>query len=281
MFEDRRTAQRPRHALLPPRIWNRRLALLFHVLVCAQILPRQAAEASPTDRPEVTAAVEKLIAAYPAHVIASPDGQAVVVNGAVMAVDQKRNPTTFEQRLDQADLLDQLSISYPVGCPVRTPTLNEDPGRLRYDPFFAAMYGGTAKAVAKNLTTITWFGQKVTVTKVNGTDLALQAVANDLAALVAKQPELRKYVTPSAGTYNFRTIAGTKRLSMHAYGIGIDLNTAYSDYWRWTGKGTPPSYRNRIPCEIGGVFERHGFIWGAKWYHYDSMHFEYRPELLP
>ncbi|MDP3291618.1 MAG: M15 family metallopeptidase, partial [Sulfuricurvum sp.] len=24
----------------------------------------------------------------------------------------------------------------------------------------------------------------------------------------------------------------------------------------------------------------HGFIWGGRWYHYDTMHFEYRPELL-
>jgi len=29
------------------------------------------------------------------------------------------------------------------------------------------------------------------------------------------------------------------------------------------------------------VFERHGFIWGGRWWHYDTMHFEYRPELLP
>ena len=28
------------------------------------------------------------------------------------------------------------------------------------------------------------------------------------------------------------------------------------------------------------VFENHGFIWGGKWRHYDTMHFEYRPELL-
>ncbi|MEJ2663631.1 MAG: M15 family metallopeptidase, partial [Spirochaetia bacterium] len=27
-------------------------------------------------------------------------------------------------------------------------------------------------------------------------------------------------------------------------------------------------------------FEKYGFIWGGKWYHYDTMHFEYRPELL-
>ena len=28
------------------------------------------------------------------------------------------------------------------------------------------------------------------------------------------------------------------------------------------------------------VFEKYGFIWGGRWYHYDTMHFEYRPEFL-
>jgi len=32
--------------------------------------------------------------------------------------------------------------------------------------------------------------------------------------------------------------------------------------------------------EIIDIFERRGFIWGGKWSHYDTMHFEYRPELL-
>lgn len=39
-------------------------------------------------------------------------------------------------------------------------------------------------------------------------------------------------------------------------------------------------YRNRIPADVVQAFERHGFIWGGRWYHYDTMHFEYRPELL-
>ena len=34
------------------------------------------------------------------------------------------------------------------------------------------------------------------------------------------------------------------------------------------------------PREIVAAFEAQGFIWGGKWYHYDIMHFEYRPELL-
>ncbi len=39
-------------------------------------------------------------------------------------------------------------------------------------------------------------------------------------------------------------------------------------------------FKNRIPAEIVAIFEKHGFIWGGRWYHYDTMHFEYRPELI-
>ena len=42
----------------------------------------------------------------------------------------------------------------------------------------------------------------------------------------------------------------------------------------------PARARNLIPHAVVEIFERHGFIWGGKWFHYDTMHFEYRPELL-
>src|ERR1700737_4809713 len=29
---------------------------------------------------------------------------------------------------------------------------------------------------------------------------------------------------------------------------------------------------HEIPLEIVHIFEQHGFIWGGKWYHYDTMH---------
>jgi hypothetical protein len=35
-----------------------------------------------------------------------------------------------------------------------------------------------------------------------------------------------------------------------------------------------------MPQEVVAIFEKRGFIWGGKWYHFDTMHFEYRPELL-
>ncbi len=38
-------------------------------------------------------------------------------------------------------------------------------------------------------------------------------------------------------------------------------------------------YNNEIPIEIVNIFEKYGFIWGEKRYHYDTMHSEFRPEL--
>jgi hypothetical protein len=68
---------------------------------------------------------------------------------------------------------------------------------------------------------------------------------------------------------------------MHAYGAAIDINAARADYWRWPLVHVGPvNYRNHVPFEIVEIFEKHGFIWGGKWYHFDTMHFEYRPELL-
>jgi hypothetical protein len=71
-------------------------------------------------------------------------------------------------------------------------------------------------------------------------------------------------------------------MSAHAYGIAIDLNVSYVDYWQWNKPAPDGSYpyKNRIPWEIVLIFEKYGFIWGGKWHHYDTVHFEYRPEML-
>ena len=73
-------------------------------------------------------------------------------------------------------------------------------------------------------------------------------------------------------------------MSAHSYGIAIDINVKMSDYWLWANKGKGETakilYKNRIPLELVRVFEKHGFVWGGRWYHYDTMHFEYRPEQL-
>jgi hypothetical protein len=122
-------------------------------------------------------------------------------------------------------------------------------------------------------------GGRVKFSKINGAAAALQDVSNELDRLPARFID---YLRPLAGTYNCRVIAATNRPSAHGCGIAIDIAQARSNYWLWS-KPNPAGnipYRNSIPWEIVEIFEKHGFVWGGKWYHYDTMHFEYRPEMI-
>jgi peptidoglycan L-alanyl-D-glutamate endopeptidase CwlK len=200
-----------------------------------------------------------------------------------LLLDDKKVKTLNEQ-FSQADIEDQLKGIYVKGKTPRPAEL-DDPGRIRNDSFFKSMYGATAAAVKQKLVAVTWLPhtapQQLMVTTVNGVDKQLQAVSDEIEQL----PAMLKYAEKAAGTFNWRMIKGTNRPSTHSYGIAIDINTNFSHYWQWDNKTTDenksvPNYVNRIPWEIVAIFEKHGFIWGGKWYHYDTMHFEYRPELL-
>jgi len=93
-----------------------------------------------------------------------------------------------------------------------------------------------------------------------------------------------------AGAYNYRRIRGQKELSRHSYGIAVDIlprgRAARSAYWLWVSEETadwpttPLDKRWMPPDEIVRIFEEEGFIWGGKWLDFDTMHFEYRPEML-
>lgn len=210
--------------------------------------------------------------------IASIDGNAVVLkNGGRIVVDDGIKRDHF-QMLEAGDLEDSLQQVYPAGpCEVR-PAVNFDPGRIRSEALMTAMYGMSKKAAAANLAPVKWFGETLQVTRVNGVNTALEAVRDELVS----RSDLRRYLTPSAGVFNWRKVAGQKNLSVHSFGAAIDLNTKFADYWVWSGgkPGRVPVYKNKFPMEIVEIFEKHGFIWGGRWYHYDTMHFEYRPELL-
>ncbi len=236
------------------------------------------------ETPNVTAVADRLIAAYPAF-LARREGNALVWrDGKRMVIDDGLGPKTPAARLDAPDLKDMLIQPYPAGVEA-PPARDVDPGRARNSDFFTAMYGDCRRdEVRKNLVPVVWlpkkWGKSLQVTRVNGAAERLAAVSAELDALPAR---FDVHLYPAAGTYNCRAIAGTERVSPHGLGIAIDISTREADYWRW---GKPdadglPVYRNRIPQEIVTIFEKHGFIWGGKWYHYDTMHFEYRPELLP
>ena len=225
-----------------------------------------------------------LVAAYP-DFLAGYDGNDIVwKDGTRMAFDDGRGAKDFETLLAQPDLEDMFYAPYPPGRIIAPPAFNSDPGRVRYHPFFAKMYGDCTKGeVARHLTDVVWLrsksGQKLKATRINGVAERLQAVSNELDKLPA---QMTRYLAPSAGTFNCRVVAGTNRISAHGHGIAIDIATSHSDYWFWNRPAPDGryAYKNRIPWEIVEIFEKHGFVWGGKWYHYDTMHFEYRPEIV-
>ncbi len=214
----------------------------------------------------------KLLTAYPNHLVACDQNRIIWKDGQKMIYDDQKKKN-FKQRLEQADIEDMFADSY-TRAKQGKPAHNYDPGRYRNDKFFRKMYGNSSNEVKANLTSIKWFGKSVKVTTVNNVDKQLLAVENELKMY----PRLAKYLHPIGGTFKWRKIAGTDRLSVHSYGAAIDINVKYSAYWRWSKGGY--KYQNKIPFQIVKIFEKHGFIWGGKWYHYDTMHFEYRPELL-
>jgi hypothetical protein len=222
------------------------------------------------------AALDVLVRAYPEY-LAGHDGKTLNwKDGTRMSVSAGQSDKSFQEKLRNPSILDQLSIPYIRGPLAAPPDPESDPGRLRNIPFFDKMYGNCSRGeVQRRLVEVRWTGGgSVHITSVNGVADKLHVIAQELDRL---SPPIKKYAFPSAGTFNCRAVKDTGNPSAHGWGVAIDINTKFADYWLWAKKRT---YRNRVPFDIVDVFERHGFIWGGKWGHFDTMHFEYRPELL-
>lgn len=219
---------------------------------------------------------KKVIAAYPDFDIKYSENNLIFSDGTIIVCDDGKSKSLIE-KLDDCDIEDMFSMEYNVDSLV--PSYLNDCGRGRNEELFKKMYGSNEMMARKNLVSVDWFGQKIPFTKVNGASNQLQKVVSELE----KEPQLRKYLT-NASSFYWRKVRGANRQSAHSYGIAIDINTSFSNYWLWSNPKCSETdklrYENRIPIEIVRVFEKYGFIWGGRWYHYDTMHFEYRPELL-
>jgi hypothetical protein len=225
-----------------------------------------------------SAALDTLVRAYPEQLTGYDAMHLIWRDGTRMPLSDGQPNKSFEEMLRHGSILDQIRLPYPAGPVALARYPQNDPGRVRNRAFFDKMYGDCWRGeVTPRMVPIVWlpqsWGHTIRITAVNGVARRLAEISAELDALPAF---VRRYVYPSAGTYNCRTVADTGEPSMHSWGAAIDINPAYADYWLWP-RGT---YANTIPAEIIDIFERRGFIWGGKWSHYDTMHFEYRPELV-
>lgn len=178
-----------------------------------------------------------------------------------------------------SDIYDPPYVTGPI-VPIDTSDAGApvDPGRARVEELFRATYGGKRMEVEPRLAKVRFFGLRYPFHERAAE--ALTRVVARLEAAVKADPKVLPFLKDIGGTFIWRTIKRSKRLSGHAFGIAIDLNVERSDYWRWTYRGHPMVWKNRVPQAVVDAFEAEGFIWGGRWKHYDTMHFEYRPELL-
>jgi hypothetical protein len=266
-----------------PTNLQRYVSVVSGFVLLASIGPGIADDRYGTPPPNIEVYLDRLVKAYPDWIASRDNDYVVLRNGAKFAISDHRANKSFDDLVEHPDIDDMFYAPYPAGSIPKQPPKNFDPGRVRFEPLFVAMYGDCRRNdVTPKLQTIEWLpahnGGRTAVTAVNAVDKALAAVSRELDTLPS---DFIRFLVPTSGTYNCRAVAGSSVRSMHAYGAAIDLNVKYADYWRWSTDPHSPIWKNRIPIEIVSVFERHGFIWGGYWYHFDTMHFEYRPELLP
>ena len=221
-----------------------------------------------------------LIESYPDFNLSYYDNAIVFEDGTRITYDDGVEKSYLE-KLDNCDIKDMYSEKYDVS--VVDPAYLYDPGRYRCEELFKKMYGTTEKDVMNNLTIVTIFGNEFEVTKINGVSKKLKIIAKELE----KHEEWRPYFIENAGGFNYRSVSSVGRMSAHSYGIAIDLNSQLTNYWKWgnsklseTDEIKNINKDNQIPRELIDLFEQNGFIWGGRWYHYDTMHFEYRPDLF-
>lgn len=75
----------------------------------------------------------------------------------------------------------------------------------------------------------------------------------------------------NTSAFNYRPIAGTIRISQHAYGRAIDINPVQNPYVGADGASVPPGavydteQRGTVTPEIASLFKSYGWGWGGDW----------------
>ncbi|MBW9152727.1 M15 family metallopeptidase [Clostridium estertheticum] len=200
-------------------------------------------------------------------------------SGRKLCYDDKKVKSIQEKLVnpDIQDTLDQIYPLSPINSIMRT---DFDPGRYRSYGLLSEVYGTSKQVIEDNLTKVNIIYNNYQFNKSNNASNSLQAVMEELKPLLKMDQNLRNCLLPCSGTFNYRVISGTNRLSPHSFGIAIDLASDKRDYWKWSTKDAGEKRLSSYSNELVKIFEKNNFVWGGKWSHFDILHFEYRPEII-
>ncbi|MGQ9616358.1 MAG: M15 family metallopeptidase [Spirochaetota bacterium] len=189
----------------------------------------------------------------------------------------------------------QASSFDPIFYPYHTGPLRELPGESsfpvkRSSDFLDALIGSSEMEIRASCLWVPFLDHKAFIHRM--TAIPLKMVEARILREAETSMPVRQYIENIRIIFSLsrRRVSGTLNMSYHGYGLAIDIiPKGYGRkhvYWRWSsafdpGWGRIPlEKRWQPPLEVIEAFEENGFVWGGKWYHFDSVHFEYRPEII-
>jgi hypothetical protein len=215
--------------------------------------------------------------------------------------DGKLLPEELRREAQEYD--SQPFYGYPAELPEWKPPDKETADRLknaaerrssrlkRSQHFFDTLWRGNTKEEAyKHVKSIRFLGWQSLVHYSILEELAL--VEERINEEARTNPEVKQWINriDDISAWNWRNIADVQGRSFHSYGAALDIvakpQRGKETYWLWSAQKNIDwwdiSYQNRLhpPKAVIKIFESYGFVWGGKWLFFDTMHFEYRPEIL-
>src|ERR1700730_14545175 len=169
------------------------------VLLSALANPGKADESYGAPPPNITTHLDRLVASYPDWIAAHDGSFLILRDGRRFPISDGRTNKSFGEMLERPDIDDMFFTLYPAGATPEQPVKNSDPGRVRFEPLFVAMYGDCNRnEVEGKLKSVNWLprhaGGRVKITSVNGIDKALDAISQELDELPAT---MIRYLKPT------------------------------------------------------------------------------------
>lgn len=201
---------------------------------------------------------------YP-QLIESADESAIVLRDGTRFPYRNTLPkSSWDEKISNADLSTQLEQSYDAGGFETPPPYLHSRDGLRYRPFFSNPSTAKIKNRSKNLVSIQWptlKGNKLQ-SKQGGRGRQKTLCHRTRDCCVT---EIGSDLGRGATTYCYRVIKDTDRLSMHSFGIAIDLAPNTTQYWKDEASSeTFPLVAIKIRClSLSSVFSKNTVLSGG------------------
>src|SRR5262249_55249787 len=85
--------------------------------------------------------LDRLMRSYPDQIAGHDTEFLVLKNGLKFRISDGRTNKTLRELLESPDIDDMFYSAYPLGAEPKQPETDADPGRVRFEPLFVAMYG--------------------------------------------------------------------------------------------------------------------------------------------